>query len=297
MIYWFLKITSLIFVSCKCVRCICLHLWVYSIHFNEMWIAKSFLLTFNLLSINFFFCFNNQVLNVLIQNSSEIREIKKKPVFVFIPLFQFSYHILQSIGYHCLNGLCLVYVVYGAIPSQKEDTKVWHKKGEPSPKKCRMDRWTKKILCTLFWDSKGVLYVHFAEGGGKKGRMNSATYDSLKKRIKGKRPGLLWAEVISQHDNTTPHTLWMTKKKIEDLLWEVFMHPANSPDLAPLNYHPFPALKKFLGEKQFTNDEELKTTICQWMKDVGTQFYADSINKLVHRYEKCVQVGGDYMEK
>ncbi len=58
--------------------------------------AKSFLLTFNLLSINFFFCFNNQVLNVLILNSSEICEIKTKPAFVFIPLFQFSYHILQS---------------------------------------------------------------------------------------------------------------------------------------------------------------------------------------------------------
>ncbi len=59
--------------------------------------AKSFLLIFNLLSINFF-VFYNQVLNVLIQNSSEIREIKMKPAFVFIPLFQFSYHILQSTG-------------------------------------------------------------------------------------------------------------------------------------------------------------------------------------------------------
>ncbi len=55
--------------------------------------AKSFLLTFNQ-----FFCFNNQVLNVLMQNSSGIREIKTKPAFVFIPLFQFSYHILQSTG-------------------------------------------------------------------------------------------------------------------------------------------------------------------------------------------------------
>ncbi len=49
-------------------------------------------------SFNYFFCFNNQVLNVLIQNFSEIREIKTKQVFVFIPLFQFSYHILQSTG-------------------------------------------------------------------------------------------------------------------------------------------------------------------------------------------------------
>ncbi len=135
---------------------------------------------------------------------------------------------------------------------------------------------------------------------GKKGQMNSATYvdilDTLKKRIKQKQPGLLRARVIF-HYNTTPHTSQMTEKKIEDLLWEVFMHPANSPDLTLSDCHLFPALKKFLGEKRIVNDENLKTTICQWMKDVGTQFYADGINKLVHRYEKCVQVGGDYMEK
>ncbi len=131
--------------------------------------------------------------------------------------------------------------------------------------------------------------------------MNSATYvgilNTLKKRIKQKHPGLLRAGVILQYDNNTPHMSQVTEKKIEDLLWEVFMHLANSPDLAPSDYHLFPALKKFLGKEQFANEEELKTTICQWMKDVGTQFYADGLNMLVHRYEKCVQVDGDYVEK
>ncbi len=132
---------------------------------------------------------------------------------------------------------------------------------------------------------------------GRKGRMNSAMYvdilDTLKKRIKWKRLELLRAGVILQHDNVTLHTSRVTVKKIEDLLREVFMHPTNSPNLAPSDYHLFPALKKFLGEKQFANDEEVKTIICQWMKDVGMQFYADSINKLVRRYNKCVHVDSD----
>ncbi len=185
------------------------------------------------------------------------------------------------------DKLCMLYVT----PSWKEDTKVWHKIGEPLPKKCHLDRSTKKILCTPFWDSKGILYVHFAEGA-KKRWMNSVTYvdilDTLKKTIKRKCPGFLRAGVILQQGNTAPHPLRMTKKKIEDLLLKVIMHPANSPDLAPLDYHLFPALKIFLGEKQFASDEELKTTIFQWIKDMGMQFYADGINKLVHRYEKCL---------
>ncbi len=56
--------------------------------------AKSFLLTFSLLSIKFF-CFNNQVLNVLIQNSSEIREIKTKPAVV---LSHYSNFLITSCG-------------------------------------------------------------------------------------------------------------------------------------------------------------------------------------------------------
>ncbi len=60
---------------------------------------------------------------------------------------------------------------------------------------------------------------------------------------------------------------------------------------------PLPSSKEIFGRKRFANDEELKMTICQWMKDVGAQFYTDGINKLVHRYEICGQMGDDYVEK
>ncbi len=188
------------------------------------------------------------------------------------------------------------WVLY-VTPCLKEDTKVWHKKGEPLPKKCRLDRSTKKILCTPFRDSKGVLCVHFAKGG-KTGWMNSAMYVdipyTLKKRIKGKRPGVLRAGVILQHNNATLHKPQMTEKKIEDVLWEVFMHTANS---------SFSHLSSQLWRNFWARNGSQTTrswrrlTIYQCTKDVGTQFYTDGINKLVHRYEKCVQVGGDYVEK
>ncbi len=49
-------------------------------------------------------------------------------------------------------------------PSCKEDMKVWHKKGEPSPKKWRFYRSMKKILCIPFWNSKGVLTYTLPKG-------------------------------------------------------------------------------------------------------------------------------------
>jgi len=184
-------------------------------------------------------------------------------------------------------------------PERKEATKVWHKKGDPPPKKCRLDRSTKKILCTPFWDGKGVLSVHFLDSSD--GRMNSEVYcgvlDDLRKKIKRKRPGLLSAKVTLLHDNASCHRSKVTLAKLASFKWELFPHPANSPDLAPSDYHLFPKLKEFLGGKRFTDIDELKKEVLKWFREVGTQFYADGINKLLSRYEKCLAVNGDYVEK
>ncbi len=52
-------------------------------------------------------------------------------------------------------------------PAWKEDTWVWHKKGEPTQKKINLDHSTKKILCTSLWDCWGVQSIGFQERGNK----------------------------------------------------------------------------------------------------------------------------------
>src|SRR3954469_23682395 len=42
-----------------------------------------------------------------------------------------------------------------------------------------------------------------------------------------------------QHDNARPHTVKMTKEKLQALGWEVLPHPPYSPDLAPSDFHLF----------------------------------------------------------
>ncbi|XP_011069195.1 PREDICTED: histone-lysine N-methyltransferase SETMAR-like [Acromyrmex echinatior] len=75
--------------------------------------------------------------------------------------------------------------------------------------------------------------------------------DRLKEVIAQKRPALANRRGIVFHqDNTRPHTSIVTRQKLRELGWEVFMHPPYTPDLAPSDYHLFLSMvNDFAGEK------------------------------------------------
>ncbi|GFW93954.1 uncharacterized protein TNCV_4812721 [Trichonephila clavipes] len=64
-------------------------------------------------------------------------------------------------------------------------------------------------------------------------------------------------------------------------------------DLAPSDFHVFLHLKKFLfsGER-FGDDEELKTSVTHWFRSQAAEFYDRVIQKLILRFDKCINSGG-----
>ena len=70
--------------------------------------------------------------------------------------------------------------------------------------------------------------------------------------------------------------------------WEQSHHPPYSPDLAPSNFHLFRYLKEFLGGKRFPTDDEMKEAIQDWLSSQAADVYDLSIQKLVERYDKCL---------
>jgi histone-lysine N-methyltransferase SETMAR len=64
--------------------------------------------------------------------------------------------------------------------------------------------------------------------------------------LKEKRRGKLTKMVLFVHDNAPAHRALETQKKLAYLGFQCLDHPPYSPDLAPLDYHVFPGLKKQL---------------------------------------------------
>jgi hypothetical protein len=67
--------------------------------------------------------------------------------------------------------------------------------------------------------------------------------------------------------------------------------------LAPSDFYLFPALKEFLGGKLLKCDEEMKDAVGEWLNGLAAEVYDEGIQKLLTHCGKCLNVGGDYVEK
>ena len=52
-----------------------------------------------------------------------------------------------------------------------------------------------------------------------------------------------------------------------------------------------------MGGRSFKCDEETKAEVKQWLNALATEVYDESIQKLLACYDKCLNVGGDCVEK
>ncbi|KAK7871090.1 hypothetical protein R5R35_010454 [Gryllus longicercus] len=99
------------------------------------------------------------------------------------------------------------------------------------------------------------------------------------------------------HDNAGPHTAGVTQSLIRQFHWEHFDHPPYSLDLAPSDYHLFLHMKRELGGMRFGSDDDTKNDVESWLSKLAGSFFGNGIQKLVTRYDKCLIIGGNYVEK
>ncbi|GBL79026.1 hypothetical protein AVEN_48980-1 [Araneus ventricosus] len=80
-------------------------------------------------------------------------------------------------------------------------------------------------------------------------------------------------------------------------LTPLFYHPPYIPDLAPSDFYLLLKLKGFLSGKFFGSDEELENAVINCLNELAAEEYDMGILKLVDRYDKCLNIEGDYVEK
>ena len=188
--------------------------------------------------------------------------------------------------------------VFHITPESKQQSLHLKHTGSPKRKMFKQTFPTRKIMCAVFWDRQGVLLVEFLPRGTK---INSAVYcetlKKLRRATQNKRRGMLSATILLLHDNARPHSTAQTQNLITSFKWEQMDHPPYSPDLAPSDYHLFLHLKKLLGGKRFDDDNGLKDAVQNWLTSQAAAFLEKGMQKLVPRYDKCLNNGGEYVEK
>jgi histone-lysine N-methyltransferase SETMAR len=82
-----------------------------------------------------------------------------------------------------------------------------------------------------------------------------------------------------------------------DCGFEILPHPQYSPDLAPSDFCLFPKLKTKRRGKRFGSNESVMKAVNEFFEDQNREFYFKRLSKLEHRWAKCIDVEGDYIEK
>ena len=182
-------------------------------------------------------------------------------------------------------------------PESKRQSMEWRHANSPSKKKFKTQPSAGKVMCTIFWDSQGVILVDVLEPGA---TVNSERYKQtltkLKSRISRVRPEKK-TNFYLQHDNARPHTSFVTTQLIAAFGWTVLPHPPYSPDLAPSDFHLFGPLKDGLRGEHFQDSEAVVKAVRKWLASAGSDFYKRGMQALVHRWQKCITNGGNYVEK
>ena len=112
-----------------------------------------------------------------------------------------------------------------------------------------------------------------------------------------KRGQIWWKKVLFHHDNTPAHTSTIATAKLFNLRYKILPHPPYPPDLAPSDYFLFPNMKTWLKGQRFSSNEEIIAAINEYFEGFDQNYFLEGIKKLEYRYNKCIQLKGDYIEK
>jgi len=148
-------------------------------------------------------------------------------------------------------------------------------------------------MATVFWDSQGVIYM----GKTVTGLYCSELLGRFAAEFQKIRPHLAKKKVLFHNDNAPAYTSALAKAKLVELGYDLLPHPPNSPDLDPYDFFMFPNLKKSLAGQKFASNEEVVAAPGAYFADLEKPYFLDGLKKLEHRWVKCIELKGDYVEK
>ena len=126
--------------------------------------------------------------------------------------------------------------IYCYDPETKRQSSQWKQAGCPRPKKARQSKSTHKLLMIPFFDSTGLIYIHWVPTGQ---TVNKEYYvvvlREFSKRFRGKRPALFKSDQWHFHqDNAPVHNSILVTDYLTKIGIKTVPHPPYSQTLLPV---------------------------------------------------------------
>ena len=131
----------------------------------------------------------------------------------------------------------------------------------------------------------------------KKSTITVAYYANLLDQLRTVIREKLSKRILLQQDYARVHTCKIAMDAVEQNGYELILHPAYSPDLAPSEYFLFPNLKKDIRRRHLWSNEEVVAAVEEWVRDKDPGFFCSGLMALEHCWSKCIILEGNYIKK
>ena len=119
----------------------------------------------------------------------------------------------------------------------------------------------------------------------------------FRKRFRRKRPEPF--ESGKWHfyqDNAPVHNSILVTDYLTQMGIKTVPHPPYSSDLAPCDFWLFPKLKENLRSNRYSTIEDMKEAVTRVPNTLTQEAFRGVFQKLLERYNKWIDVGGEYFE-
>ena len=188
--------------------------------------------------------------------------------------------------------------VHHFTPEAKQQSKQWKHSGPPPPKKTKTVPSAGKVMASVFWDADGILLIDYLQKGQTiNGTYSASLLTQLWEKIKIKRRGKVNKGVLFRQDNAPVHKAVIAMAAIHDCGFKLIEHPPYSTDMALSDFHLFPKLKTAISGTHFQSDDDVIHAVDNFLNGQEKDFFKNGTEALKHRWQKCIDTEGDYVEK
>jgi histone-lysine N-methyltransferase SETMAR len=189
--------------------------------------------------------------------------------------------------------------IHHYTPETKQQSNQWTEAGCSAPKKTRSVPSAGKVTTSVFLDAEGILFIDYLEKGKTiTGEYYSELLTGQEEKIREKSPGLQKKYSLPSGQCTRPRKCFDNGKIKGSILWVLEHPPYMYPqDLASSDFCLFPKLELFLAGQRFSSNQDAIAAVERYFADLTKNRYRDGIMVLEHRWNKCISLKGDYVEK
>ena len=174
----------------------------------------------------------------------------------------------------------------------------WKHAGSPRPKKARQSKSTHNLLMIPFFDSTGMIYMHWVPNEQTvKKEYYVEVLREFSKRSRRERPALFKLGQWHFHqDNAPVHNSILVTDYLTKMGIKTVPHPPYSRDLGLFDFWLFPKLQENLRGCHYETIEEMKEAVMKVIDTLTQEDFHGAFQELLEWYKKFIAPKGDYFD-